>query len=165
MRLEGWAKVDLRWCSIVQSPANEMASLDSLNPIFDDDVPLALPPSPPATDEDRVNAMEEEEARETEYYSGLYADTAAEQNAAAEQEEEQDAAEEQEQDAAEEQEQDAAEEQDADDEQEEEEQEDESTLHEMEKNPLTTVTDSMMCASIWVLVFTLFLAFLLHPAS
>ena len=101
--------------------------------------------------------MEEEEARETEYYSGLYADTAAEQNAAAEQEEEQDAAEEQEQDAAEEQ--------DADDEQEEEEQEDESTLHEMEKNPLTTVTDSMMCASIWVLVFTLFLAFLLHPAS
>ena len=157
MRLEGWAKVDLRWCSRVQSPANEMASLDSLNPIFDDDVPLALPPSPPATEEDRVNAMEEEEARETEYYSGLYADTAAEQNAAAEQEEEQDAAEEQEQDAAEEQ--------DADDEQEEEEQEDESTLHEMEKNPLTTVTDSMMCASIWVLVFTLFLAFLLHPAS
>ena len=160
MRLEGWAKVDLRWCSRVQSPANEMASLDSLNPIFDDDVPLALPPSPPATDEDRVNAMEEEEARETEYYSGLYADTAAEQNAAAEQE--------QEQDAAEEQEQDAAEEQDADDEQEEEQEElthDESTLHEMEKNPLTTVTDSMMCASIWVLVFTLFLAFLLHPAS
>ena len=157
MRLEGWAKVDLRWCSIVQSPAKEMASLDSLNPIFDDDVPLALPPSPPATDEDRVNAMEEEEARETEYYSGLYADTAAEQNAAAEQE--------QEQDAAAEQEQDAAEEQDADDEQEEEEQEDESTLHEMEKNPLTTVTDSMMCASIWVLIFTLFLAFLLHPAS
>ena len=151
MRLEGWAKVDLRRCSIVQSPANEMASLDSLNPIFDDDVPLALPPSPPATDEDRVNAMEEEEARETEYYSGLYADTAAGQ--------------EEEQDAAEEQEQDAAEEQDADDEQEEEEQEDESTLHEMEKNPLTTVTDSMMCASIWVLVFTLFLAFLLHPAS
>lgn len=156
MRLEGWAKVDLRWCSRVQSPANEMASLDSLNPIFDDDVPLALPPSPPATDEDRVNAMEEEEARETEYYSRLYADTAAEQNAAAEQE--------QEQDAAAEQEQDAAEEQDADDEQEEE-QEDESTLHEMEKNPLTTVTDSMMCASIWVLIFTLFLAFLLHPAS
>ena len=106
MRLEGWAKVDLRWCSIVQSPANEMASLDSLNPIFDDDVPLALPPSPPATEEDRVNAMEEEEARETEYYSGLYADTAAEQNAAAEQ----DAA------AEQEQEQDAAEEQDADDE-------------------------------------------------
>ena len=160
MRLEGWAKVDLRRCSIVQSPANEMASLDSLNPIFDDDLPLALPPSPPATDEDRVNAMEEEEARETEYYSGLYADTAAEQNAAAEQE--------QEQDAAAEQEQDAAEEQDADDEQEEEQEElthDESTLHEMEKNPLTTVTDSMMCASIWVLVFTLFLAFLLHPAS
>ena len=158
MRLEGWAKVDLRWCSIVQSPANEMASLDSLNPIFDDDLPLALPPSPPATDEDRVNAMEEEEARETEYYSGLYADTAAEQNAAAEQ----DAA------AEQEQEQDAAEEQDADDEQEEEQEElthDESTLHEMEKNPLTTVTDSMMCASIWVLIFTLFLAFLLHPAS
>lgn len=151
MRLEGWAKVDLRWCSIVESPADEMASLDSLNPIFGDDVPLALPPSPPATDEDRVNAMEEEEARETEYYSGLYADTAAGQEE--DEEEEQDAAEEQE------------EEQDPDDEQEEEEQEDESTLHEMEKNPLTTVTDSMMCASIWVLVFTLFLAFLLHPAS
>ena len=127
-----------------------MASLHSLNPIFDNDLPLALPPSPPATDEDRVNAMEEEVLRETEYYSGLYdslqkedADAdAADADAGAEEEEE-----------------------DADDEQEDEEQEDESTLHEMEKNPMTTFSDTMMCTSFWVLIFTLFLAFLLHPAS